>query len=109
MRAGLLRHRVQVQSPTGTQDEYGQAVLGWTTLGARWASVEPLMGREMWQAQQVQADTTHKVTLRYFDGLTPRYRLVEGKPGVRGGKRARHPANCTTPRSACARRWSDAV
>ncbi len=75
--AGKLRHRLTVQEPSRTQDGYGQAVVSFSPRGSRWARFEPLAGRELWQARQVQADATHRVTLRYFAGLAPAWRLVK--------------------------------
>ncbi len=73
---GSLRHRLAIQAPTRTPDGYGQAVLSWSTVASRWASVEPLSGRELSQAAQVQADCTHRVRLRWYSGLTPDMRFV---------------------------------
>lgn len=30
-----------------------------------WANIRPVYGREKWQAQQAQAEISHKVTVRY--------------------------------------------
>lgn len=30
-----------------------------------WANIRPVYGREKWQAQQAQAEISHKVTIRY--------------------------------------------
>lgn len=75
---GLMRVRAEVQARTIAQDSFGAAVPTWTTLATRWARVEPLSGREQWQAQQVRPDVTHRVTLRYYSGLTPTHRLKAG-------------------------------
>lgn len=50
----------------------------WELVVTRWASVEPLTGNELWRAQQVQADLTHEVVMRYVPDLTSRYRLKWG-------------------------------
>ena len=67
---GLLRHRVEIQQATRTQDSYGDAIETWSTIATVWASVEPISGRELWQAQQAQADVTHTITIR-VDSSTP--------------------------------------
>jgi SPP1 family predicted phage head-tail adaptor len=61
---GRLRHRVEILSPTRTQDDYGEPILSWETWGTRWASVEPLTGRELWQAAQADAVVTHRIRMR---------------------------------------------
>lgn len=79
MKAGTLDKRVEVQAPIKTLSEHGQAILSWITTGVRWASVEPLTSREFWNAQQVQADISHKITMRWFPGLTTEHRLKMGE------------------------------
>lgn len=37
----------------------------WPEVCKAWCSLEPLTGRELFQAQQVQSQTTHKVCLTY--------------------------------------------
>lgn len=69
--AGALRRRVQLCKPAPTTNSLGEAVPGWTVVYTTWASIEPLSGRELWQAVQVQADVTHKVRVRYHSGLDP--------------------------------------
>lgn len=76
--ASLMRTRVEIQSRVTTQDTYGAVTETWSTVATRWGRVEPLSGREQWQAQQVRPDVTHRVTLRYYDGLTARHRLKVG-------------------------------
>lgn len=73
-----MRDRVTIQSRTQTRDTRGGTVDTWAEVAEVWARVEPLSGREFWQAQQAQAQTTHKVTIRYYDGLTSTHRLLYG-------------------------------
>lgn len=80
--AGDLDKRVRVQklvspSPDPAMGNEYNAPLNraddrnWPTVVTRWASIKPLSGRELFMAQQVRADVTHKVVLRYFkDGTT---------------------------------------
>lgn len=78
MRIPVLRHRVQLQSYTVAKDEYGQDNPTWTTQATVHAAIEPLDGREYWQARQVSAETRYRVTLRHYDGLTAQWRLLWG-------------------------------
>jgi SPP1 family predicted phage head-tail adaptor len=73
--AGLLRHRVTIQQLVETRNAEGEPISSWTSLAVRWARIEPLSGREIFIAQQVQAQTTHKVLLRYYKGLAPGMRF----------------------------------
>jgi SPP1 family predicted phage head-tail adaptor len=80
MRAGRLRHRVTVQAFT----ELGVDAVG--TPQGQWdataidvaAEVTPLSGSELLAAQQVGAETTHVVRMRYGTTVTPRHRLLFG-------------------------------
>lgn len=76
MKVNKLRHRVQIQSPTRNQNELGEVTEGWATASTVWASVEPLSGRELAKAQQVQADVTHRVIIRYRPGVKQDWRVV---------------------------------
>jgi SPP1 family predicted phage head-tail adaptor len=78
MNAGSLRHRITIQSVTETKDTFGGVTEAWGTHAAVWASIEPLSGRELLQAQQVQADITHRVRMRYVAGVTTKMRVLYG-------------------------------
>lgn len=72
---GKLRHRVVLQQPISTQSESGAETITWQDVATFWASVEPLAGRELVQAQQVQADSTFRAICRYRAGVTSQMRL----------------------------------
>lgn len=76
MRAGKLRHRVEVQAATQTQAADGDTLSVWSTLAFRWASVEAAGGGETTKGGAVVADVTHKVTMRGYPGLTGKQRLL---------------------------------
>lgn len=76
IQAGKLRHKVTIQTPTETQDEYGQPVQTWATFAEVFASVEPIRGREFFAAQQIQSDVTTRIRIRYLSGVTTKMRVV---------------------------------
>lgn len=78
MRIGQLRHSVELQQPASNQDGYGEAVRTYTTYATVWASVEPLQGREFEFAQQISAETTHRITIRYNSNVTVEHRVKFG-------------------------------
>ena len=79
MRIGKLRHRVQLQHLTqSSQDTYGEPTDTWTKYSDCWASVEPMRGRELEIAQQVNAEVTIKVTIRYNSAVLMTDRIVKG-------------------------------
>ena len=78
MRAGKLRHRVTIQEPIITQNDYYETVETWQDFAMCDASIGPLTAREFFNAAQVQSDVTHKVEIRYVPGVTSAMRLLFG-------------------------------
>ncbi len=79
MRTGLLRHRVTIQKPISTaKGDDGAPIITWEKVLDTWASVEPLSGREYFDAQQVNADVTHKASMRYRSGIDSTMRILLG-------------------------------
>ena len=78
MRVGPLRHRATIQSYAKTRDAYGAEVETWSDFADVWASIEPLIGREYMAAKQLTADVSHKIRIRYIEGLSPTMRVVFG-------------------------------
>lgn len=80
LRAGELRHRIDLQSNSGsTRNAFGETAEAWATMAASLpAKVEPLSGRELFSAQQIQPDISHKVTIRYRQGLNAKMRVIFG-------------------------------
>jgi len=78
-RAGALRHKVKIQTRGSTQDSYGELDPSWSDLATRRAWIDPLRGREQFAAQQVQADVTHRIRMRWdttIDAMTSKHRIV---------------------------------
>lgn len=78
MRLGPLRKRVTFQSPKAGRDAFGQPLVGWDDVATVWASVEPVSGRELLAAQQMQGEVTHRIRLRYLVGITTATRILFG-------------------------------
>lgn len=77
MEAGKLRHYVTIQAPTEKRDTHGGVVHTWLNVAVNIpARVEPLEGREYFDAMKVNGEVTHRVTMRYRNGLSSRSRLV---------------------------------
>lgn len=76
---GRLRERVKIQSDAKASDGAGGYTLTTPALVAEvWAAIEPLEGNEQIQAMQTEAKATHRVTIRYREGLKPSMRLLYG-------------------------------
>ena len=65
MRAGTLRHRVQLQKAVTAPNDFGEPVETWTTYATVWGRVSPLKGEERWAAQQLAGKVTHEVEIRW--------------------------------------------
>lgn len=75
MRPGLLQYRVEIQTQTSTSDGMGQPVMTWATSQTRWAGIIPLTSREGFFAKSVRPELSHRITLRWFDGLEHGHRI----------------------------------
>lgn len=53
-----------IQTLTLTTDAGGGSAETWANTATVWARVEALSGREAWQAMQVAASLSHRVTIR---------------------------------------------
>lgn len=73
-----LDKRVSIQSKTLATDDQGGGTETWATDATVWASIEPLTGRELMQAMQLETPITHKVRMRYRSGVTTVRRLLYG-------------------------------
>ena len=85
--ASRLRHRVTLQQEVHTSDGAGGTTKTWSNISDLWAEIIPvagaagsalnkLGGKEVVLGDQVQAEISHKITLRYRSGVTPDMRLV---------------------------------
>ena len=77
MRAGRLRHRVTIQNYTESQNTFGETTKTWADYATIWAAIEPVKGREFWESQQVNAEITTKITMRYLAGVKPKMRVLD--------------------------------
>jgi SPP1 family predicted phage head-tail adaptor len=80
MRAGNLRHRVTVLDRSEVADGHGGFTQQQTTVCEIWASVQPLGGKELNRAQQVDPRMSHRVMLRYRTDILTRHILVYHDP-----------------------------
>jgi SPP1 family predicted phage head-tail adaptor len=78
---GTLNKRVTIQAPASSaSDGAGGTVAAapWVDLATVWASISPLIGRELLAAQAVQAETSHRVTIRFRSGVSAKCRILLG-------------------------------
>lgn len=78
--SGKLRTRLSIQRRAINQDASGEQSTSWNEIAITSGMIEGLSGRELLMAQAVRADTTHRVTIRYYPGLLTNDRLVYTSP-----------------------------
>ncbi len=76
VRSGDLRHRVVIERATETADKLGDMVPTWAPIATRWAAVWPLNGKELFDAQKVNSNVKHRVTMRDGAGATTSDRFI---------------------------------
>lgn len=93
MKVGKLRHRVRLQRQVDHEDSSGEIVRMWEDIdladssgdGKVAAAIEPLSGREYVAAQQVNAEASVRITIRWRPNIEATTRVVhEALPGSPG-------------------------
>jgi SPP1 family predicted phage head-tail adaptor len=83
IQAGKLRHVIQIMQTTLAQDASGNIKPSeQTQVTSVRASVESLTGRELYNAQQVVSEVTHKITMRYQAGIKAQQNVWFNDPGT---------------------------
>lgn len=70
MRAARLSHQVTLQKNENVTDpRSGQKQQQWVDVATVWAGIEPLRGRELIAAQQVNSEVTTRIVMRWAADL----------------------------------------
>lgn len=75
MRAGPLRHHVELQSETQQSDGMGGGRKTWAKYGTAWVGIDSPSGRTSPVAQQLQATVTVEITMRPRNNLEAGHRI----------------------------------
>jgi SPP1 family predicted phage head-tail adaptor len=67
-----------LEQPIATPDGLGGATQAFATVAAVWGQVEWLSGREDWRMGRPEQIATHRITLRWRDGVDSGQRLRDG-------------------------------
>ena len=78
MKAGLLRNFLTIQRYTETGDAVGQPIRTYVKYADVWASVQPMTGRETFTEQRVSTEQTHRINMRYIEGIESTMRIIWG-------------------------------
>jgi len=78
MKAGDLRHPVEIQHFTAVRDpgsgEFGDPA--WQKFASTWAAVEPLSAKDLIAAQAAQSEATARIVIRYRPDVLSAMRIV---------------------------------
>lgn len=69
---------ITLQSPTKGADGMGGGKLTYVDVASLWAAVRPLNGKEYFEGQQLKANITHKVEIRYDNRVKSKCRFTYG-------------------------------
>ncbi len=75
MKIGDMKHRVTFQEEVKVPDGHKGFTVSWIYKVEVWGSVKPLSSRERFFSDQIKAEVTHKVRVRYLEGVTEAMRI----------------------------------
>lgn len=78
MRAGELRHRCSLQCAQEVKGRGGSVVTTWLDVGKVWAEIMIPTGRVAVAADQLTAEITAEIRVRYRTDVTAGMRIVHG-------------------------------
>jgi SPP1 family predicted phage head-tail adaptor len=76
IRPGELKERVVIQASSESRNALGETTLSWSEYTTRWASVEGVSAREFLLNGRQDINITHRVRMRYVDGLNQNMRIL---------------------------------
>lgn len=76
--SGKLRHQISIERATKTDDGGGGSINVWAGIVSTRAFVKPISGGERFNAMRLEADTTHRIFIRYRTGFTTSDRVNYG-------------------------------
>ena len=83
MRAGWLRHSIDIEESTDTTDNMGGFTKTWAAItngsGVR-AAIWPVRAKELLEAGKLELSTTHKIRIRYISGVNAAMRIKFNDP-----------------------------
>ena len=78
MRAGQLNKRVILQARSVSRGDSGGEVVTWTDVDTVWAAIWPKAGREYFSSDQVQAEVSGRIRIRWRADVRPDWRIEYG-------------------------------
>lgn len=78
MRAGDLRHRLKLQQPTESTNDFGETVISYSDVDTVWGAVEPNAGKRYFEAMQANSEVQGVVRIRYRSDIQATWRILFG-------------------------------
>lgn len=75
---GQMTARLALEEPVSMPDGQGGATVSWTEIAAMWAKIEPVSSRLAERAGAEIGTITHRIWLRFREGLVAGQRLRKG-------------------------------
>ena len=75
VKAGLLRHRIEIQSFTESRSDLGGVERSWVTDATRWASIVPMSDGELVEGEKVVTRGSHEIRMRFYSDLHETHRF----------------------------------
>lgn len=77
--AGSLNKFIIIQRPVEVRNEFNELErTAWEDYANLRANIEPIGGREYFNAGAAHADITHRIRVRYLTGITTSMRIMHG-------------------------------
>lgn len=75
---GEFRHPITIQKIDKIRNEYGEMIDSWVDFLEIRAAIYPLSGKDFFSAETTNSEVTHKVNIRYLEGITSAMRIKFG-------------------------------
>jgi len=75
MRAGNLRHKITIEKPISSTNDFGEEENSYQMFQEAFASVEQFTSKEFFFSNQIVEVSTKKIRIRYFAGLEMNMRI----------------------------------
>ncbi|MDU5108893.1 MAG: phage head closure protein [Clostridium sp.] len=73
--SGEFRHLIIIQKLDKSRNEYGEVIEEWIDFLEIRAAIYPLSGKDFFSAETLNSEVTHKINIRYVDGVTSAMRV----------------------------------
>lgn len=76
---GEFRHRIIIQKMNKIENDYGELLDTWVDFLEVRAAIYPLSGKDFFAAETTNNEITHKINIRYVQGITSTMRIKLGE------------------------------